>query len=764
MDTDTTINAGKLIGKFVINAWDSSAKNIPYLYSAKQKRDLISHYNERRFECEELRLICERDSLDFERKKHQELAEENRLAANLEADRRLNEIIVSKELDFILKHLPIRVAPGIFKRSWEDYEQAPLHIFIAPPVGPLGEANMPGWLPEIERGIIRFCSENFNLTNPEHTHIKVMTRTWIQGKPCGQAGVDQLHDTLSGLPCAIIDTEAGLNEFSFNIACWGLPIDNRNQSTILQPVGNMPYSSLFSSLDIIPKDVTSLEQALTDNTLTLTTRLLPFYKLLISATADMYHLSQYGTQPRLPSLLTTIFDDNMPDSSMQKLIDATLIAYREIYVERAAAFAPYSGEILLELAETLAEAGLSNQALLQMNDAISCFCALRNVSVSIDASVEDQLISLVKSARDGESEFINRIALLWDSLEQKHIAKQARKVCKKSREPTNKNQIGNFFDNGDGTITDIKTGLMWKKFSEGQGWDRKTKNCTHAPSYVSWIDIEQYYIDSEERNTFRKLLKNDSQEESWESMDDWRVPTLHELKSIVDEEYEHPCINPVLFPKTMPHYYWTCTPTINNPKLTDENRRYIEQKDDLIFRNKDRLCVVNFLNKDEPLSNKLMTSKNASEGAFLRLVRTIKKPLNWSAGPKLSILNLKNEIITEFQITKENRIPNSLVEENIDIMYMDGNHDPMIGVPSYMLFCIEDIEKNSTHCEYTINALAEYGAVKDETNRDLNFKYRCSQKQRIVIYKFIEWCINYNSFLFDADKWKAQISLEYWKQ
>lgn len=63
--------------------------------------------------------------------------------------------------------------------------------------------------------------------------------------------------------------------------------------------------------------------------------------------------------------------------------------------------------------------------------------------------------------------------------------------------------INDFSDNGDGTITDISTGLMWMQDDNGQA--------------ISWADALNY------AETF-----------SFAGYDDWRLPDVKELQSIVD--------------------------------------------------------------------------------------------------------------------------------------------------------------------------------------------------------------------------------------
>ena len=76
-----------------------------------------------------------------------------------------------------------------------------------------------------------------------------------------------------------------------------------------------------------------------------------------------------------------------------------------------------------------------------------------------------------------------------------------------------------FIDNGDGTVTDPKLNLMWSK-SDNQG-------------DINWIQAEKWV-----RYTFPDTIP--------QQYDNWRMPTLAELQSLLDEDtnskgYETEC-------------------------------------------------------------------------------------------------------------------------------------------------------------------------------------------------------------------------------
>ncbi|MBF0451375.1 MAG: DUF1566 domain-containing protein [Candidatus Magnetomorum sp.] len=85
--------------------------------------------------------------------------------------------------------------------------------------------------------------------------------------------------------------------------------------------------------------------------------------------------------------------------------------------------------------------------------------------------------------------------------------------------------------NPDNTITDIHTGLMWQRqiASYPQAWEYALENCENL--------VEAGF-------------------------DDWRMPTVLELHSIVNyNRISPPAIDPLFFPETMNNLFWTSTPS-----------------------------------------------------------------------------------------------------------------------------------------------------------------------------------------------------------
>jgi len=91
--------------------------------------------------------------------------------------------------------------------------------------------------------------------------------------------------------------------------------------------------------------------------------------------------------------------------------------------------------------------------------------------------------------------------------------------------------LGHLVVNGDATVTDTSTGLMWqqetaKQVTEAQGWQQ-------WPTYCETLSLAGY--------------------------DDWRLPNINELQSLVDHSKDSPAINTVAFPDTKAFYYWSST-------------------------------------------------------------------------------------------------------------------------------------------------------------------------------------------------------------
>jgi hypothetical protein len=96
-----------------------------------------------------------------------------------------------------------------------------------------------------------------------------------------------------------------------------------------------------------------------------------------------------------------------------------------------------------------------------------------------------------------------------------------------------------YSDNGNGTITDNRTGLMWIKDPQtiGDAWSKQGN-----PAPMTWENALTLCADL-----------------NFAGYDDWRLSTRTELVSIVDYGTYEPAINTTYFPNTMSEHYWTST-------------------------------------------------------------------------------------------------------------------------------------------------------------------------------------------------------------
>ncbi|MBA5248768.1 MAG: DUF1566 domain-containing protein, partial [Gammaproteobacteria bacterium] len=146
------------------------------------------------------------------------------------------------------------------------------------------------------------------------------------------------------------------------------------------------------------------------------------------------------------------------------------------------------------------------------------------------------------------------------SFELDKVATEKRKQRKQRLKKENSEK---YVDNGDGTVTDKTTGLMWKKCSEGQNGN----NCTGTAKTYKW----QAALDHAKTVNFA-------------GHSDWRLPTIKELHSLVfcsngkvrkfkdndrDSDscrskakgnYESPTINQISFPNTPASIFWSSSP------------------------------------------------------------------------------------------------------------------------------------------------------------------------------------------------------------
>jgi hypothetical protein len=106
-----------------------------------------------------------------------------------------------------------------------------------------------------------------------------------------------------------------------------------------------------------------------------------------------------------------------------------------------------------------------------------------------------------------------------------------------------------YTDNGDGTVTDNSTGLMWEKKSHQSG-------DVHDMSYVySWSTRE--HVGEKDGTAFTTFLNLLNAGIGFANHTNWRLPTVKEFLTIVDRSRGSlPAIDPIFGP-TQSEYYWS---------------------------------------------------------------------------------------------------------------------------------------------------------------------------------------------------------------
>jgi len=100
-----------------------------------------------------------------------------------------------------------------------------------------------------------------------------------------------------------------------------------------------------------------------------------------------------------------------------------------------------------------------------------------------------------------------------------------------------------------GTVTHMKTGLMWKRCAEGQDWNGST--CVNGADTPNWSTA----LSTAEASTFA-------------GHNDWRLPNVKELQSIVEACGYEPAINTTVFPNTPPNvadHFWSASTYMPSP-------------------------------------------------------------------------------------------------------------------------------------------------------------------------------------------------------
>lgn len=95
-----------------------------------------------------------------------------------------------------------------------------------------------------------------------------------------------------------------------------------------------------------------------------------------------------------------------------------------------------------------------------------------------------------------------------------------------------------------GTVSDTRTGLMWKRCSEGQSGPECAEG---EPVLYNWKEALDHVQEVNRGGGFAGYR-------------DWRAPSVRELFEIVEYRCVHPSANLEIFPNAWAVAYWTSTP------------------------------------------------------------------------------------------------------------------------------------------------------------------------------------------------------------
>lgn len=104
-----------------------------------------------------------------------------------------------------------------------------------------------------------------------------------------------------------------------------------------------------------------------------------------------------------------------------------------------------------------------------------------------------------------------------------------------------------FKGNGNGTVTDTQTGLIWMRCALGQTWDSQNSTCTGTPQVYDWQTALQKVVSFDQAGGFAGST-------------DWRLPNIKALSSIASYHCSDPTIALGAFPATPSESFWSSSP------------------------------------------------------------------------------------------------------------------------------------------------------------------------------------------------------------
>lgn len=124
------------------------------------------------------------------------------------------------------------------------------------------------------------------------------------------------------------------------------------------------------------------------------------------------------------------------------------------------------------------------------------------------------------------------------------VSAEAAGACQNGLPANNPNPI--YLAPGDGTVTDTRTALMWKQCSEGQTWTGS--GCNGAATVFAW-----------------SVALGAGVGVDFAGSNEWRLPNIRELESLIEGCQENPAINGEIFPGSPTGNFWSSSPDMSLP-------------------------------------------------------------------------------------------------------------------------------------------------------------------------------------------------------
>ena len=171
-------------------------------------------------------------------------------------------------------------------------------------------------------------------------------------------------------------------------------------------------------------------------------------------------------------------------------------------------------------------------------------CVIFNVEASEDDLIDDMM---ALECYQQQKTDIETIKMLFEQYAAKARFEQDAAKPKPEPEPKPKlieTRSGQFIARDDGTALDTVTGLTWCRYAIGQRWQNGTVVGEVKP--MNW-------------DKAMKIADTFNKNDACGGFTDWRLPTIGELKSIV-EKNKIPSINQSVFPNTAGSWFWSSSP------------------------------------------------------------------------------------------------------------------------------------------------------------------------------------------------------------